>query len=98
MPADHSIRHRSYVDGCYLCKLRSVAVSSAATPSRSSAMQVQSTNDLAKRWDKDIPAYRRLVKDGLQPEGVDGCAEIEKRADHKEQVQGETFEPISAAS
>jgi hypothetical protein len=33
-----------------------------------------------KRWDQDMAAYSRLRRDGVQPKGIDGSADIEKRA------------------
>lgn len=96
MPATHSQDHRTHVPGCYLCKLRSVSISPAAMPTRQD-VRFQATDDLEKGWQKDIPAYKRLVKDGLQPQQVDGCAEAEMRADYKEQIETETYDPIVSA-
>lgn len=35
---------------------------------------------IEQRWEKDLPAYRRLRKQGLQPKGIDGCAVAETKA------------------
>lgn len=40
-----------------------------------------------ERWAKDMPAYRRLREDGLQPPRIDGCAELEAKASEKTQVE-----------
>jgi putative FmdB family regulatory protein len=32
------------------------------------------------RWDKDLPAYKRLRHNGYQPPSVDGCATLETEA------------------
>lgn len=85
MAADHYIRHPDPVEGCWLCKMRSVSISPHAMPTRRD-VKFSPTDQLEKNWHKDIPAYKRLVKDGLQPNSVDGAAELEKRADVKEQV------------
>ena len=31
-------------------------------------------------WDRDMPAYKRLRREGHQPPSVDGCADLEARA------------------
>ena len=49
----------------------SVTISAAATPSRKP--EVQAVNDREKRWDKDLPAYKSLRKQGYTPERIDGC-------------------------
>lgn len=97
MTATHRFDHPSFVEGCYLCRLRSVSISPAALPTRQDA-RFSSTDQLEKNWNKDIPAYKRLVADGLQPESVDGCADLEARATTKGQVEGDRFEPIVEAS
>ena len=93
MPADHQYRHRAFHEGCYLCKLRSVSIAPAALPTRQD-VRYTSTDQLEKGWQRDIPAYRRLVADGIQPPQVDGCADAEARAETKEQIETETYAPI----
>lgn len=39
-----------------------------------------------RRWDKDMPAYKRLVEDGLQPPRIDGSAAIERNAENEVEV------------
>ena len=97
MPATHSQDHRTYVEGCWLCKMRSVSVAPAALPTRQD-VRYSSTDQLEKNWQKDIPAYKRLVADGLQPEQVDGCADLEAKATTKEEIEPLTYDPIVEAS
>lgn len=40
-----------------------------------------------KRWDKDIPAYTRLRKNGFQPKGIDGSADLELRATTRYEIE-----------
>jgi hypothetical protein len=48
---------------------------------------------MEKRWDKDMPAYKNLRKNGLQPRGIDGCAELEAKAvDRIEVEMGHIFD------
>jgi hypothetical protein len=34
-----------------------------------------------------MPAYKRMRREGLQPKSIDGAAEVEKKAEHKWQVE-----------
>ncbi|HUR18892.1 MAG TPA: hypothetical protein VMZ51_08165 [Acidimicrobiales bacterium] len=40
-----------------------------------------------RRWDRDLPAYARLRQQGLQPEGIDGCAALETRAQSRVEIE-----------
>lgn len=71
-----------------LQKLRSVAVSAAAAPTRTGANRVNDIEATEQRWSKDFDAYRRLRREGLQPERSDGAATIEARATERHEVEG----------
>jgi len=58
----------------------SVGVAPSATPTRGHGIVAVETNAREARWQKDMPAYKRLREDGLQPKGIDGCAEVEAKA------------------
>lgn len=75
---------------------KSLQISPSVYPTRQDA-RYKPTDDLEKGWAKDIPSYKRLVKDGLQPQQVDGCAEAEAKADYREQIETETYDPIVSA-
>jgi hypothetical protein len=76
------------VEGCFGCRVASVAFAASAAPSRSAgAAHAQWVNETEKRWHKDMAAYKRLVRDGVQPMQIDGCAEREARANTREQVE-----------
>ena len=90
MTATHSYDHRQPVEGCYLCKLRSVSISPAAMPTRQD-VRYSATDELEKGWQKDIPAFKRLEKDGLNPGRVDGAAELEALAQTKTEIQEGTL-------
>jgi hypothetical protein len=32
------------------------------------------------QWNRDMPAYKRLVKQGYQPQRIDGCGDLEQTA------------------
>lgn len=74
------------VEGCFGCKVANVRMGSNSTTTRGS--QVAATNQTARNWDRDMPAYKRLRKEGLQPRSIDGSAFVEKHATEKWQVEG----------
>jgi hypothetical protein len=64
-------------------------------PSALGSADARGKNDMEARWQKDIPAYRRLRKSGLQPPMVDGSANLEARANSPYEV--ETGQIVSEA-
>lgn len=40
-----------------------------------------------KRWDKDMPAYKRLRQQGYQPKTIDGAAHIEASAETRFEIE-----------
>lgn len=64
---------------------KSVAFGASATPFRRA--EAAGKTQMEGRWDKDMPAYKRLRDDGLQPPHIDGCAELESRAEHQTQIE-----------
>jgi|TARA_R110000868_G_scaffold274748_1_gene534391 hypothetical protein len=73
------------VEGCFGCRIASVSIGANSTTTRGA--QVSQTNTVERGWQKDMPAYKRLRKEGLQPKRIDGAAEVEKKAEHKWQVE-----------
>lgn len=73
------------VEGCFGCKVSSVQVSPAATPSRSPG--AAAINRKESGWERDMPAYRRLRSQGYQPQGIDGCGDLESRAETREEIE-----------
>lgn len=43
--------------------------------------------DAVKREERDLDAYARLVRSGVQPKGIDGAAELERGAEAKHEVE-----------
>lgn len=76
----HRATHPEFVDGCFGCKIASINLAPSATPSRRGGAVAAEKNAMGKGWARDHDAYRRLVKNGLQPKVLDGCAELESRA------------------
>ncbi len=85
----HQEKHPSLdVPGCFGCKVASVTFPASVTPTRSAgASHAKWVNDTEAQWHKDMPAYKRLVQDGLQPPKIDGCAELEQRATSRTQIE-----------
>lgn len=49
--------------------------------------KVAEVKQTEKNWNKDMPAYKRLRANGLQPKKIDGAAEVEKKAQEPWQVE-----------
>lgn len=49
---------------------------------------VAETNQREKRWNKDMPAYKRLRQQGLQPRNIDGSSLLENHATERWQIEG----------
>ena len=80
--------HEGQHQGCKPCfkiKLNSISFSSAATPNRRQGTVIQ--NKYQSDRVRDIEAYKRLRKEGLQPRGTLGAAAIEARADTISEVE-----------
>lgn len=65
--------------------LASPAIAADALPNKLHG--VRATNATEARWDKDMPAYKRLRRDGLQPKHIDGSAAAEARAEHPLEIE-----------
>lgn len=69
---------------CFGCKIQTIAIAASAMPTRSEAARVE--KETAKMH-KDVAAYKRLRKDGVQPKSVKGAAELERRAGSRWEVE-----------
>lgn len=58
----------------------SPAIAADALPNKRHG--VRSIEATERKWDVDMPAYKRLRKEGLQPRSVDGAAMAEAQAQH----------------
>jgi len=73
------------VEGCFGCRVAGVRMGTNTTTSRGA--RVAETNQIERNWNKDMPAYKRLRANGLQPKKIDGAAEVEKKAQESWQVE-----------
>lgn len=76
----HRETHPTDVPGCFGCQVLGVQINTSSA----GAAEV---NERERGWDRDMPAYKRLRKNGLQPKGIDGCAELETRAHDKVEIE-----------
>ena len=79
----HLRTHPEPIEGCFGCRLTSINIAPSAMATRSDAATAKARE---KRWNRDIPAYKRLRADGLQPGTVDGAGDLEARANHEAEV------------
>lgn len=101
----HAERHPFFVDGCFGCKVSTVRLSAHATPSKPGSAEVVSIDNMQNRWDKDMPAYKRLRQDGVQPKQIDGSAQLEAESSTVTEVErgrkmkggGKRFAEVDAA-
>jgi hypothetical protein len=87
----HREKHPVDVEGCFGCKVLGVRMGANTTTSRGAS--VGEANAREKRWSKDMPAYKRLRQQGLQPRQIDGCAVLEKGATERWQIEGAPVAP-----
>jgi hypothetical protein len=73
------------VEGCFGCKVAGIRMGANTTTSRGAV--VDEINKRERGWHKDMPAYKRLRQNGLQPKKIDGAAEVERRAKEPWQVE-----------
>lgn len=83
----HRRTHPKPVEGCFGCKVLGVNLSMEAAPSRAAGARVKEVADRERRWDRDMGAYKRMRRDGVQPKRIDGAAEVERRAEERWQVE-----------
>lgn len=81
--------HPTYVDDCFMCKVSSVQLSTGDANSDPKYKEVAARE---KRWDRDMPAYKRLRDQGLQPKQIDGSADLERDASTRFEIEsGQAF-------
>lgn len=65
--------------------VRSIALGSGTAPTRRAGAAVIESRE--KRWEKDMPAYKALRAQGLQPPRIDGSAELMANAETRFEVE-----------
>lgn len=67
-----------HCDGPLVQVLTPPNLSATVTPSK--RPEAVALVEREKQWNRDMPAYKRLVQSGIQPQTIDGAAEFEKHA------------------
>ena len=89
------IRHGFHEDNTHVCnnckgKLAKyygkVVVAASCMPTRSN-IDFEGTKLNETNKDKDMPAFKRLVQSGVQPNAINGAAHLEKHANHKMEIE-----------
>jgi hypothetical protein len=75
---------------CFKCRegrgcIHSVTIAAAATPNR--RPETNRINRTDAQWDKDMPAYKRMRMNGVQPPRIDDCAHLEREATSQFEVE-----------
>lgn len=73
------------VPGCYGCSIASIAFSGEMLVTRSPEVVEAAARE--RRWDKDIPAYKTLRKQGMQPKTSEGAHRLAATANTREEVE-----------
>jgi len=79
--------HPEFVSDCFMCKVSSVQLNAGAVNSNPKFQEVEARE---KRWNKDMPAYKRLRDQGYQPKGIDGAAVLERDATTRFEIESGT--------
>lgn len=61
-----------------------VYIAASSMPTRSEAAKVEKETE---KMHKDVAAYKRLRKDGVQPKSIKGAAELERRAGSRWEIE-----------
>ena len=92
-PMNHA-EHTEYTEGCFVCKVSTISFGSSGMPTRSPV--AAATEAREKRWNKDMPAYKALRAQGLQPPRIDGSAELASKAETRFEVESGKVMPGQA--
>lgn len=78
----------------YRAHLLSISIAPSSMPSRSP--EAVAINAKEKRWQRDMPAYKVLRDQGVQPKAIDGAADLAARAESKMEVESGHLLPSKA--
>jgi hypothetical protein len=76
--------HRGGPDECFGCRIKGIRFGAAVMVNT----QVQESRDLERRLERDLPAYRQLRREGIQPKSTVGAYEAMMGAQTKNQIEG----------
>lgn len=76
---------------------RSFRPTPSTTPTRTGAPDVIAANEREKRWSEDLPAYKRLRREGLRPRSTEGAAMMERHANTRVELEHGIDSPPAVA-
>jgi hypothetical protein len=76
--------HPQFEEGCFMCKVSTVQLSAGAANSNP---EYHANENREKRWNRDMPAYKRLRDQGYQPAHIDGSADLERDATTRFEIE-----------
>ena len=68
-------------------RIASVRIAGMPGGTRAGQARVDQINATEDGWDRDMPAYKRLRREGLQPRSIDGSRELEAKANDRLEVE-----------
>ena len=77
-------------DSCFACRIQSVSFAASAMVTRSSASEQKKYEQQRER---DIPAYKRLRAEGLQPHRSHDAAKMEQHATSQFEIESGQYLP-----
>jgi hypothetical protein len=79
---------------CFACKIQNISFGSGTAPTRRPGAEAVEARE--KRWNKDMPAYKAMRAQGLQPPRIDGAAELMSKAETRFEVESGKVMPGQA--
>ena len=83
---------------CFACRIQTVCIGLPKdTPTRNGAPHVIAANAAEAKLAQDAPAFERLRRQGYNPKGINGVAELEKRVESSFEIAvGKTASEMGA--
>jgi hypothetical protein len=82
---NHGVTHFD-PEGCFGCKVMTVSFAPSAMPSRGAGAHCATANTAEKQLSKDLDAYKRMRKAGLNPRATKGAARVESECGSEYEV------------
>jgi len=86
--------HTEFVEGCFVCKISTISFGTGTAPTRRAGAEVVEARE--RRWNRDMPAYKALRAQGLQPPRIDGSAELMEKAETRFEIESGKIMPGQA--
>lgn len=95
MEQTHGVTHWD-PDDCFGCRIQTTNFAPSAMPSRRDGAHCAAANRSEKQLERDLPAYKRMRKAGMNPKSTQGAADLESRAESSLEVEmGKSFVDVA---